>query len=93
MTWRSFHIFIMFWFALNIIVRFSNEVFIWVTLSAVYYVSWQYSIIFYRATHSYVNYLMGNENMPKLDENRITFEEQEEIQLKELRELRSKVVG
>lgn len=83
----------MFWFALNIIVRFSNEVFIWVTLSAIYYASWQYSLIFYRATHSYVNYLMGNvENNPKLDEKPIITAEEEEDREVRLKKLKSKIV-
>lgn len=66
MSWRSFHIFIMVWFVLNIIVRLPNEVCVWVLLSTMYYLGWQYSTIIYHATVAYINYCLTKQGLNEI---------------------------
>lgn len=83
MTWRSFHIFIMVWFALNVIVRLPNEVCIWLVLAAIYYIGWQYSIVIYRATLAYVDYCLNKEPLNEIFIDSATIKEKEQS-LKEM---------
>ncbi len=65
MTWRAFHIFIMVWFFLNVLVRLPNEVCVWIGLATMYYITWQYSTVIYRATYAYIMYCLGKESKRK----------------------------
>lgn len=67
----------------------SDEVFIWFILAVMYYISWQYSTIAYRATRSYIEYCLqkssekddDDDGLEAIEHDVTTLEEEEYIPL------------